>query len=126
MQRKMKTNMAIHNGEGGEVHILPQAWGEASSWDGRSRAPNRVIHHRRRVLAAPTVKKHLHSPIGKKILPQAGSRVRQVRTPRHPVQAVLATPAEAVLARANHAEAAQARTIHAAVVLARSTPLVAA
>jgi hypothetical protein len=43
------------------------------------------------------MKKHLHSPIGKKILLQAGSRAWQVRTPRHSVQTVLATLAEAVL-----------------------------
>jgi hypothetical protein len=59
--------------EKGEGHILPQAWGEASSRDGRGWAPNRAIHYRRRVLDAPTVRKHLHSLIGKNILPHAGS-----------------------------------------------------
>jgi hypothetical protein len=41
-----ETNMAIYNGEGAEEHILPQDWGEASSWDSRSPGPNRVSRKR--------------------------------------------------------------------------------
>jgi hypothetical protein len=67
---------------------------------------------------------HLHSHLGTKILPQAGSRAWQVRTPRHPVQAVLATLAEVVLAIL--AVVTRARTTHVVVVLDRTTPLVAA
>jgi hypothetical protein len=34
-----KTNMAIYSEEGAEEHILPQAWGEASSRDSQGLGP---------------------------------------------------------------------------------------